>query len=195
MGGGIEATSTTCLWLLYQLAQHQDIQKRLYQELVSCLGSNEEVSADKIPSYLKAALKESQRINPVASLVPRVFDKDIELHGYHIPAGVNIFIQNHFLSVDKCCHGEDAKKFIPERWLRDVETGKKHEMNPFGSLPFGYGVRLCLGKRVAESIIYTLVSKILLKYRLEYAGKEIKASLIGGIMKPNTQMQLQFTRR
>ncbi|XP_028408096.1 cytochrome P450 27C1-like [Dendronephthya gigantea] len=196
MAGGIETTSTTCLWLLYQLAQHQEIQERLYQELASSLGPDEEISADKIPLYLKAALKESQRIYPTASVVPRAFDKDIELHGYHIPAGVNVLIQNHLLSVNKDCHGEDAKKFEPERWMRDDVTEKKHKINPFSSLPFGHGVRMCLGKRVAESTIYTLVSKILLSYRLEYADeKEVKRSFIGGIMRPDTPIRLRFKRR
>ena len=37
----------------------------------------------------------------------------------------------------------DAHKFVPERWQRHL-ADKPH---PFSSLPFGYGVRSCLGER------------------------------------------------
>ena len=34
-------------------------------------------------------------------------------------------------------------EFIPDRWLED-------EVNKFGSLPFSFGARMCIGRRVAE---------------------------------------------
>ncbi len=90
MGAGIDSTSTTSLWLFYVLALYPDIQEKLYKELVSALGPDGDVSANKIPSYLKAALKESQRLYPVAGyVVPRVFHNDIDILGYNIPAGKN----------------------------------------------------------------------------------------------------------
>ena len=33
--------------------------------------------------------------------------------------------------------------FIPDRWLED-------DVNKFGSLPFSFGARTCIGRRVAE---------------------------------------------
>jgi hypothetical protein len=90
MGAGLDSTSTTSLWLFYVLALYPDIQEKLYKELVSALGPDGDVSANKIPSYLKAALKESQRLYPVAGyVVPRVFHNDIDILGYNIPAGKN----------------------------------------------------------------------------------------------------------
>ena len=88
MSAGIDSTSTTCLWLLYELSRYPDIQEKLYEELLSTLGPEEDVTAIKVPSYLKAALKESQRLYPVAGyVIPRVFHRNIEVLGYNIPAG------------------------------------------------------------------------------------------------------------
>ena len=88
MSAGIDSTSTTCLWLLYELSRYPDIQEKLYEELLSTLGPEEDVTANKVPSYLKAALKESQRLYPVAGyVIPRVFHRNIEVLGYNIPAG------------------------------------------------------------------------------------------------------------
>jgi cytochrome P450 len=188
MAAGTHTTSTTCLWLLCELSRHPEVQEKLYQEMVSVLGPDGEVSKTNIQhlSFIKATLKESGRMNPAgAFVVSRVFDKDLDVLGYRIPAGVYVLLHEHLLSVDQRYYGEDAKQFVPERWLRD-EMGKKNDLNPFTSLPFGYGVRMCLGRRLAESMIYTLVSKLLLSFRLEYAGDTtVNKDIKDGLMKPD----------
>ena len=197
VAAGIDTTSATALWLLYLLAQHQDTQEKLYQELLSAIGPGGEVTASNVPSFLKAAMKESQRMYPVAGyIVARVFDKDLDVLGYHIPSGVNIIMHEHLGSLDERYHGSDAKEFVPERWLRD-ETGRMKEVkNSFTSLPFGYGVRSCLGRRMAEAMMYTLVSKIVLSYRLE-SGTEsrVNPGLRAALMKPNRPVSLKFIPR
>lgn len=59
-------------------------------------------------------------------------------------------------------------EFVPERWLRHRPLGTIH---PCASLPFSHGARLCLGKRIAEQEIYTLIARVL--HTVTYtAGKE-----------------------
>ena len=155
MAGGFDTTSTTCLWLLYELARHPRAQEKLHEELLSILGSNGEVSKTNIQrlTYLKAILKESGRLNPAAAfIIARVFGKDLDVHGYNIPAGVQIFIHEHLLSVDERYYGKDAKQFMPERWLRDGSR-RKNDLNVFTSLPFGYGVRFNVSRsEISRSI-------------------------------------------
>jgi cytochrome P450 len=99
------------------------------------------------------------------------------------------------MSVDERYYGKDAKQFVPERWLRD-EGGKKKDLNAHASLPFGHGVRMCLGRRLAEVMIYTLVSKLVLNFRLEYAGKTpVNKTLSGLLMKPDAPVLLKFVPR
>jgi cytochrome P450 len=63
-----------------------------------------------------------------------------------------------------------ADHFLPERWLKtsrtcNATTGcpvKKPTtaIHPFVSLPFGYGRRMCLGRRFADLEIQTLITKV-----------------------------------
>ncbi len=43
-------------------------------------------------------------------------------------------------------HFPELDKFMPERWSRD----NKQLPNPFTSLPFGFGRRMCVGKQHVE---------------------------------------------
>jgi cytochrome P450 len=199
MAAGIETTSTTSFWLLYELARHPSVQEKLYEELVSVFGRDGEVTRTNIQrlSYIKAILKESGRINPAAGfIIARVFDKDLNVLGYNVPAGVNIFIHEHLLSVDERYYGKNAKEFVPERWLRD-ENGKKSDLNAFTSLPFGFGVRMCLGRRLAEALIYTLITKLVLNFHLEYVGEKAANKVVmgGALMKPDQPVFFKFIPR
>jgi cytochrome P450 family 49 subfamily A len=52
-------------------------------------------------------------------------------------------------------------QFLPERWLKicyeDKQTQNHH---PFASLPFGYGRRMCLGRRFADLEIQMAIAKV-----------------------------------
>lgn len=56
-------------------------------------------------------------------------------------------------------------EFLPERWLKscpykndNYNISKQH--HPFASLPFGYGKRMCLGRRFADLEIQTIIAKV-----------------------------------
>lgn len=66
-------------------------------------------------------------------------------------------------------------KFIPERFLREgpgVATGcpKAKDANPFIYLPFGFGPRMCVGRRFAELEIESLLARTIRRYKLEWNG-------------------------
>ena len=68
--------------------------------------------------YLKAWLRETLRLYPVLSAIPRR-PKDIILGGYHIPGGTaQVEFLVHQMGRDESI-SEDAEAFKPERWLRN----------------------------------------------------------------------------
>lgn len=49
----------------------------------------------------------------------------------------------------------NADEFMPERWMK-----RDSKIHPFASLPYGYGARMCLGRRFADLEIQILLAKV-----------------------------------
>ena len=64
---GYETTANALAFSTYLLAKHQDVQERLYTDIMTALGDQEEMSFEesswKLP-YLEAVIKESLRMFP-----------------------------------------------------------------------------------------------------------------------------------
>lgn len=54
----------------------------------------------------------------------------------------------------------DPDSFRPERWLRDSETRMHGVQEPHAFIPFGVGVRSCIGRRVAEMQMQFLLTRV-----------------------------------
>lgn len=50
-----------------------------------------------------------------------------------------------------------AEEFRPERWLRKDTLDR---VENFGSIPFGYGIRSCIGRRIAELEMYLALTQV-----------------------------------
>lgn len=55
----------------------------------------------------------------------------------------------------------EPNSFMPERWMkRDQGCPESNQIHPFASLPYGYGARMCLGRRFADLEIQILLAKV-----------------------------------
>ncbi|XP_026463470.1 cytochrome P450 CYP12A2-like [Ctenocephalides felis] len=180
---GVDTTSYTTSILLYHLSKHQRAQDKLREELRGILPERhsklKDNSFDRIP-YLRACLKESTRITPVGVANLRTTQRDIVLSGYRIPKGTHMILCTQIASVSPSQH-ERPNEFIPERWLRQDKKGLETDMssdvagcpnaktaNPFSQLTFGFGVRSCIGQRISELEIHTLIAKLIRNHRVEW---------------------------
>lgn len=54
-----------------------------------------------------------------------------------------------------------ADEFIPERWLRSLDGEMSYKkVHPFVTMPFGFGLRSCVGKRFAVLEMEILLAKV-----------------------------------
>lgn len=73
---------------------------------------------------------------------------------------------------------EKATEFIPERWLKipDAEITIKpaKSTNPFVYLPFGFGPRTCIGRRLAELEMEAITSRMIRNFKIEWHYPDMK---------------------
>lgn len=90
----------------------------------------------------------------------------------------------------------EPDSFQPHRWLRKSEADKAEIQHPFGSVPFGYGVRSCLGRRIAELEMQLLLSRLIQKYEVALApGMGEVKSLYRIVLVPSKKVSLRFLQR
>jgi cytochrome P450 len=127
---GHETTATALAWALERLARHPGAWARLREEVAS----GEE-------DYLDAVIKETLRLRPVLPIVLRHLKAPMRIGGWDLPAGVSVVPCIYLVHRDPTVY-PDPLAFRPERFL---ET-------PAGTytwIPFGGGVRRCLGASFA----------------------------------------------
>lgn len=94
--------------------------------------------------HLDCVIKVSQRLYPLGAQPKRECNKDYEFNGIHIPSGTEILIPIYVLRHDPHAW-EDPEKFDPERFRGPAR--ESHHGYQF--LPFGAGLRNCIGIRIA----------------------------------------------
>lgn len=139
---GHETTATALAWALERLSHHPGAWARLREE------------GD---AYADAVVKETLRLRPVIPIVIRHLKRDVTVGGLDLPAGVNVVPSIWLLHRREDVYPE-PHAFRPERWL-----GAKP--GTYTWIPFGGGVRRCLGAAFAELEMRTTL--VALARRLE----------------------------
>lgn len=86
----------------------------------------------------------------------------------------------------------NADQFVPERWLKgENENCKLHR---FASLPYGYGARMCLGRRFADLEIQVLLAKLFRTYKLEYHHKPLEYK-VTFMYAPDGELRFKMIKR
>lgn len=158
LAAGHETTATALTWALYWVHKLPSVREKLVTELDS-LGENPDSSTVfKLP-YLNAVYSETLRIYPVAMLTfPRVVKTPVSLCGYDLEPGTMV-VGSIYLTH----HREDLypqhQQFKPERFL-------ERQYSPYEFLPFGGGVRRCLGMAFAQFEMKVVLAKILTSWDL-----------------------------
>lgn len=125
--------------------------------------------------YLRACIKETLRMYPVVIGNGRNLQSDAVIAGYHVPKGTHVIFP-HLVVSNSERYFPEPQRFVPERWIKRTDdsvadaqcphAGQK--IHPFVSLPFGYGRRMCIGRRFAENELHILVAKLVRRYQIEY---------------------------
>ena len=180
-------TASTMTWALYWIHKKPEVLQHLLAELDSLGESPEPTTIFRLP-YLTAVCNESLRIYPVEILTKgRMVKSPIEVMGYHLSPGTAIYGCIYLLH-----HREDLypepKQFKPERFL-------ERKFSSYEFMPFGGGVRRCVGEAFAQYEMKLVLATILSHYELELAdNREARPQPPGTTFPPAVKMLLRGKR-
>jgi cytochrome P450 len=156
IGAGHETTATALAWAVERLLRTPRALERLRAEL-----------ADGEEEYLDAVIKETLRVRPVITDVARKLTAPAEIGGYTLPAGT--FVLPAIIAIH---HREDLYpqpfEFRPERFLEGQGDG-------YAWIPFGGGVRRCLGASFAQYEMRIVLRAIVERAQLRAADPRPEA--------------------
>jgi cytochrome P450 len=162
MAAGHETTATALAWTFERVLSHRAVHERLRAELRDVVGAGP-IAPEHLPQleYLDATIKEALRLRPVIPNVARIVKIPITLRGYELPVGTLITPSIYLTHRNPEIYPEPAR-FRPERFL-----GVKPD--PYAWLPFGGGIRRCLGMAFALYEMRIVMATVLLETDLGLA--------------------------
>ncbi|BFF90982.1 probable cytochrome P450 12a4 mitochondrial [Drosophila madeirensis] len=199
---GVDTTSSTFTAALLCLAKNPEKQAKLREEIMKVLPQKDsectEESMNNVP-YLRACIKESHRVYPLVVMTARVLNRDSVLSGYQVPAGTFIsMVPLSLLSSEE--HFPQADKFLPERWMRNAADSSGEcpandlkLKNPFVFLPFGFGPRMCVGKRIVDMELELGIARLIRNFNIEFNHPTENAFRSELISFPNIPLKFKFT--
>jgi cytochrome P450 len=145
---GHETTATALAWTLHELGK-DPAQEQKARDAASA-GDSE---------YLEAVLKESMRLHPVIPMVVRHLMAPATVGGVDLPRGANVAASIILAHESEASHPEHAC-FRPERFLEgEVATNTW--------IPFGGGVRRCIGAGFSLMEGVAVLREVLTAYDVE----------------------------
>jgi cytochrome P450 len=140
LGAGHETTATAVAWAFERLLRTPRVLDRLRRSLDQ-------------DEYLDATVKETLRIRPVVTDVSRKLTREIELGGHRLPAGVMVMPAIAAIHFREDLYPQ-PDEFRPERFLEGTP-------DTYTWIPFGGGVRRCIGASFAMFEMRVMIRTIL----------------------------------
>uniref|UniRef100_A0ACB8FBV6 Uncharacterized protein n=1 Tax=Sphaerodactylus townsendi TaxID=933632 RepID=A0ACB8FBV6_9SAUR len=162
---GSDTTFSTLQWALLLMANHPDVQEKVYKEMEDVLGSSPlctHQDVKKLP-YTNAVIHEILRSQYILIIgIPRQSVKDENILGFPIPKGTIVVPDIASVLLD------------PKQWATPQEFNPNHFLDKGGNfvtreafLPFGAGARICLGKQLAEIELFIFFTSLLRSFTFQ----------------------------
>jgi cytochrome P450 len=147
---GHETTATALAWTFDLLLRHREPLQRLRDSLAA----GEE-------DYLRATISESLRLRPVIPLAGRRLATELVADGLTLPAGTDV-TPAIWLAHTRADIYPEPFAFRPERFLEEAP-------DTYAWIPFGGGIRRCIGASFAEFEMRIVLREVLTRCDLRKA--------------------------
>ncbi|XP_057796257.1 phenylalanine N-monooxygenase-like [Salvia miltiorrhiza] len=159
----VDNPSNAVEWSLAEMINQPDILAKACEELDRVVGKNRVVEESDLPNlnYVKACLKESFRLHPLAPFnLPHVSSMDVVVGGYFIPKGSHVLLSRRGLGRNPKIWDEPLR-FKPERYIVDESSEVVLVDHELRMLSFSTGRRGCPGTVLGSTISTMLLARLI----------------------------------
>jgi cytochrome P450 len=178
IAAGHETTATGLAWFFERVLRHPEVEERLRAEIAA--GDGDE--------YLDATVREVLRVRPVIIDVVRRLKQPMTIGGCDLPAETDLVAGVALVQRRPEVYPEPLE-FRPERWL-----GGDGAATQYAWIPFGGGVRRCIGAPFAQLELRVMARTILERTRLsvpDARGEPPRAAHVSSIPARGARVVLQ----
>jgi cytochrome P450 len=181
---GHETTATSLAWALRWILPDQSLVARLREEIATAGGEPERIA--KLP-LLDATVKESMRLQPIVPLVARLLKKPMRIGDLDLPEGTVVAPAVYLVHTRPSLY-PDPTRFHPDRFL-------SFKPSPSEWLPFGGGLRRCIGAAFALYEMKMVLSTILPRVDARLANDDVRVVRRSITLAPEGGLPIVVTAR
>jgi cytochrome P450 len=190
---GHETTANALTWTLYLLSQNPSAEAKLHAEIDEVIGPDRLPTIDDLSSlkFTEHVFAESMRLYPPAWTIGRQAAADHELGGFRIPNGSIVLFSPYVMHRDERFWRE-PERFAPERWENQSvkEAGSRYTY-----LPFGGGIRRCIGESFAWTEGILVLATLARKWKFRLAADQKIAAKPLITLRPKFGMRMELVER
>jgi cytochrome P450/predicted unusual protein kinase regulating ubiquinone biosynthesis (AarF/ABC1/UbiB family) len=185
---GHETTATALAWAVSHLLAHPEVGARALAELAEAGPAPLDPQKVTRLEYLDALCRETLRLTPIVPLVGRRLTRPMRIGETDLPAGV-VAAPCIYLAHRRAECWPEPGRFRPERFLETKPT-------PYEFLPFGGGVRRCLGMAFALVEMKIVLAEVLSRVEVHAApGYQVRVVRRSVTLAPSQGMPVVVERR
>lgn len=157
VAGGTDAMSYTLAQALYLLSGNPDVQDEARSHALEAQGNRN--------AFVLNVIHETMRLFPAVPFSSKISKtRSIEVAGIAIPAKTNVMWMKTAVGMNEALF-VDAARFNPGRFAVGP-AGERPAESIAAAMPFGTGVRHCIGRHQAEHLCTQFLSAVLREFEL-----------------------------
>ena len=157
---GHETTASVLTWIVFILARHPETAARMRSEVKQVCGEQPiAFSHLKQLRFIQSVFRETLRLYPPITFIPRVAAQETVIGGKRIKKGAMVMLSPWATHRNENVWN-NADRFDPDRFMRDGENADKPET----FLSFGYGPRICVGAAFATIESTLILARLVSRY-------------------------------
>lgn len=158
---GHETTASVLTWIFFILSQQPQTAAAMRHEVQRVAGHGPiRLEHTKQMGFIRNVFRETMRLYPPITFIPRVAARDTEIAGHRVPRGCMVMIAPWTVHRSPA-NWADADRFDPHRFDQQRLSG---EIAPGAYIPFGLGPRICVGAAFATIESTLILARLVRRY-------------------------------